>query len=139
MSASVLIVDRNRFVRHLLREVLEEAGYQVWAVATASFARSLVTSHGEQFDLVLLYVRSASDENVDFVRTLKASGFDRPIVTLCVDAAKSQETFAAGVSASIQAPFTIEELLRQLELLIRHRGKRAPVLHRPKFYSASRR
>ena len=101
MSASVLIVDKNRFVRHLLGDVLEEAGYQVRAVATASFARLLIASHGERFDLVLLYVRSSSDENVDLVRTLKATGFDRPIVALSVDAAKSQETFAAGVSASI--------------------------------------
>ena len=140
MSASILVVEKSRFVRHILREVLEEAGYRVSAVATTSFARFLVTSDAEQFDLVLLYVRTPNSENVELCNKLRADGFDRPIVILTENAAETRETSQAEASAWIERPFTVRGLLRQIETTLnQYRSKPAPVLHRPRFHSAARR
>jgi DNA-binding response OmpR family regulator len=138
MSASILIVHKNRFIRHMLREVLEEAGYRVSAVATTSFARVLVANHGEMFDLLLLHGVDFAGDGDAFCSALQADGFVRPIIVLC-ESSEPPKTSRAGVSASIHKPFTIEALLRQLQTTLKqHRDPSAPVLHRPRFHSTSR-
>ena len=138
MSASILIVDKNRLIRHMLREVLEDAGYQVSAVATTSFARALVAEHGEMFDLVLLPGVPSSGDGDTFCSSLKADGFGRLILVLC-ESGQPADASQAWVSALTCKPLTIDALLRQLQTtLTQHRNLYTPVLHRPRFYSASR-
>lgn len=52
-NASILVVDDEKFLLDLVREILEEAGYRVTALASSVSAFHLFSAAPSKFDLVI--------------------------------------------------------------------------------------
>ncbi len=128
---TVLLVEDEDFVRELVREFLEQAGYTVLEAVSAEDALRLVDEQQPQLDLLLTdVVLPALDgtalatrlaETLPHLATLYMSGYPG-------DAMFTNTTFEPGL-AFLPKPFTRQTLLRKVrEVLdahhVRHTGAR---------------
>ena len=75
----------------------------------------------QPYDLVILDMRLPGRNGLDVLRTLRARGFERPILVLTAqDAVDAKvETLRAGADDYVTKPFAFEELLARVEALLR--------------------
>lgn len=136
----VLIVDDEPSVLFMLREVLEERGYQVSA-ADSGLEAALVAHELEELDLVLTDFAMPELNGLELLSRLRTTRPELPVVLLT---ARGSERLAAraikeGAFDYVPKPFDIEELeavvTRALELsTLRKEARRAnaqSVLGRP--------
>ncbi|MDQ8165185.1 MAG: response regulator transcription factor, partial [Gemmatimonadota bacterium] len=85
----------------------------------------------QPYDLVVLDLRLPKRSGIDVLRSLRAKGFERPVLVLTAqDAVDAKvETLRAGADDYVTKPFAFEELLARVEALSRRpRAIAAPVL-----------
>lgn len=118
---TILIVDDELFIRRLLRNTLERAGYTVGeavdgAGALAAAATTLPTA-------VLLDLGLPDRDGLELVPLLKKLG-DLIILVVSARDATDQKVAALDLGADdyVTKPFDSEELLARLRVALRHRG-----------------
>ena len=85
----------------------------------------------QPYDLVILDMRLPGRNGLDVLRTLRARGFERPVLVLTAqDAVDAKvETLRAGADDYVTKPFAFEELLARVEALLRRpRAMASPLL-----------
>jgi two-component system copper resistance phosphate regulon response regulator CusR len=85
----------------------------------------------QPYDLVVLDMRLPGKHGLDILRTLRARGFERPVLVLTAqDAVDAKvETLRAGADDYVTKPLAFEELLARIEALSRRpRALVSPVL-----------
>jgi two-component system copper resistance phosphate regulon response regulator CusR len=125
----ILVIEDDPTVGQYVKRGLEE---HQWAVdLTADGEEGERRASSEAYDLVVLDMRLPGKSGLDVLRSLRAKGFERPVLVLtaqdAVDAKVS--TLRAGADDYVTKPFAFEELLARVEALARRpRSIASPVM-----------
>ena len=113
-AATILVVDDDPSIRLLCRVNLELDGWVVREAATIPAARAALTEG--DVSLVLLDAHVGSESGVDFLDELRRDRAGTPVVMLT----GSVPAIALEIApdASIEKPFTLEELTGTVERLV---------------------
>ena len=125
----VLVIEDDPTVGGFVKRGLEEQRYTVDLVADGEEGERLAVS--QPYDLVVLDLRLPKRSGIEILRSLRAKGFERPILVLTAqDAVDAKvETLRAGADDYVTKPFAFEELLARVEALSRRpRAIAAPII-----------
>ena len=125
----ILVIEDDPTVGEFVRRGLEEQRWHTDLVANGIDGERMALS--QSYDLVILDMRLPGRNGLDVLRTLRARGFERPILVLTAqDAVDAKvETLRAGADDYVTKPFAFEELLARAEALLRRpRAIVSPVL-----------
>lgn len=118
MSAKILLVEDDAFLRDGLCEMLEKEGYGVTAVSTIFDARGKITAG---FNLVILDVMLPDGNGFGFCAEIRESGNNIPILflTACDDEIQIVRGLDAGADDYVTKPFKLLELMSRVRALLR--------------------
>ncbi|MFY3742887.1 sigma-54-dependent transcriptional regulator [Anaeromyxobacter sp. Red801] len=111
MFRSVLIVDDESSMRHLLTVILTDRGYDVRAVSSAEDALKEVAAH--DYDLVLTDVRMPGMGGLALVRELQRAAPERLVIVMSAYGTHDTalEAMKAGAYDYLQKPFKPDEVV----------------------------
>ncbi len=114
----VLVVDDGRENRELLRVVLTEAGLDMVEADNGAVGLERAAEHDP--DLVLMDIQMPVMDGITATRTLRARGYDRPVIALTANAMKGfeREIEEGGFSDHMTKPIDIDALLDLLAGLL---------------------
>lgn len=115
----ILVIEDDPTVGEFVRRGLEEQRWQTDLVANGIDGERMALS--QSYDLVILDMRLPGRNGLDVLRSLRARGFERPVMVLTAqDAVDAKvETLRAGADDYVTKPFAFEELLARAEALLR--------------------
>ncbi|MFO0096220.1 MAG: winged helix-turn-helix domain-containing protein [Gemmatimonadaceae bacterium] len=125
----ILVIEDDPTVGEFMRRGLEEQRWQTDLCNNGLEGERLALS--QPYDLVVLDMRLPGRKGLDVLRTLRARGFERPVLVLTAqDAVDAKvETLRAGADDYVTKPFAFEELLARVEALLRRpRALASPLL-----------
>ena len=125
----ILVIEDDPTVGEFVRRGLEEQRWQADLVTDGLEGERMALS--QPYDLVILDMRLPGRNGLDVLRTLRARGFERPVLVLTAqDAVDAKvETLRAGADDYVTKPFAFEELLARVEALLRRpRAMASPLL-----------
>ncbi len=125
----VLVIEDDPTVGSFVKRGLEEQRYTVDLVADGGEGERLAST--QPYDLLVLDLRLPRRSGIEILRSLRAKGFERPVLVLTAqDAVDAKvETLRAGADDYVTKPFAFEELLARVEALSRRpRAIASPVL-----------
>lgn len=119
-GASVLVVDDEPQLLALLKDVLNEGGYDVQTVSGGLAAVEIVKTNKDGFDLVILDIHMADINGREVYRQIKAIKPDMPVL---ISSGYDEETALAGISLDpgddfIQKPYRSSPLFERLKKLL---------------------
>jgi DNA-binding response OmpR family regulator len=118
-SQTILVVDDDTAILDMITQVLIEEDYQV---VTANNGRSAVDLAHEQLpQLILLDLMMPEMNGWQVVEALRISPKTRPIPILLLSARREMASAAGelGVTAYLEKPFDLDELLDRVQHLLR--------------------
>ena len=123
----ILVIEDDPTVGEFVRRGFEEQRWQADLVANGAEGEQLAAT--QPYDLVVLDMRLPGRSGLDVLRSLRARGFERPVLVLTAqDAVDAKvETLRAGADDYVTKPFAFEELLARVEAL----GRRPRALASP--------
>ncbi len=128
-TASILVVEDDEAMRDLLREELEDAGFDV--KATGGAAAGLEIARVDRFDLIITDLRMPEMDGFDLIRGVMA--LPEPPHVVMITAFGSIETAIRAVKLGaydyITKPFEIEELLLVADKALGERKLRTRIAH----------
>ena len=125
----ILVIEDDPTVGEFVRRGFEEQRWQADLVANGAEGEQLAAT--QPYDLVVLDMRLPGRSGLDVLRSLRARGFERPVLVLTAqDAVDAKvETLRAGADDYVTKPFAFEELLARVEALGRRpRAMASPLL-----------
>ena len=125
----VLVIEDDPTVGKFVKRGLEEQRYSVDLVTDGDEGERLAAS--QPYDLIVLDLRLPRRSGIEVLRSLRARGFERPVLVLTAqDAVDAKvETLRAGADDYVTKPFAFEELLARVEAIARRpRTIASPVL-----------
>ena len=125
----VLVIEDDPTVGNFVRRGLEEQRWGVQLVADGEEGERLATS--DAYDVVILDMRLPGKSGMDVLNSLRARGFERPVLVLTAQDAVDAKVNAlrAGADDYVTKPFAFEELLARVEALARRpRAMASPAL-----------
>jgi two-component system, OmpR family, response regulator len=125
----ILVIEDDPTVGQYVKRGLEE---HRWAVdLTIDGEEGEHRASSEAYDLIVLDMRLPGKSGLDVLRSLRAKGFERPVLVLTAQDAVDAKvaTLRAGADDYVTKPFAFEELLARVEALARRpRALASPVL-----------
>jgi|SRR5579863_2288091 DNA-binding response OmpR family regulator len=125
----ILVIEDDPTVGQFVKRGLEEQRWGVDLVANGEEGERMAAS--DAYDLVILDLRLPGKSGIQVLHTLRARGFERPVLVLTAqDAVDAKvETLRAGADDYVTKPFAFEELLARVEALSRRpRGLVSPTI-----------
>lgn len=115
----ILVIEDDPTVGEFVRRGLEEQRWHTDLVNDGRDGERLAMS--QPYDLIVLDMRLPGRNGLDVLKSLRAQGFERPILVLTAqDAVDAKvETLRAGADDYVTKPFAFEELLARAEALLR--------------------
>lgn len=126
---NVLVIEDDPTVGGFIRRGLEEQRYRVSLVPNGEEGERIAST--ESFDVVILDMRLPGKSGLDVLQSLRARGFETPVLVLTAQDAVDAKvrTFRAGADDYVTKPFAFEELLARVEALSRRpKALASPVL-----------
>jgi two-component system chemotaxis response regulator CheY len=115
------VIDDSRAVRKILRQFLEEEGYEVHEAANGMEALTAVHEAGS-FEVALVDWNMPHINGYEFVRAIRArehcKGMMLMMVTTETDLDRVREALEAGADEYVMKPFTKEMIKEKLRLLL---------------------
>jgi DNA-binding response OmpR family regulator len=124
-----LVIEDDPTVGRFVQRGLEEQRWSVDLVANGEEGERLALA--QPYDLVILDMRLPGKSGLHVLRSLRARGFETPVLVLTAqDAVDAKvETLRAGADDYVTKPFAFEELLARVEALSRRpRSMQRPTL-----------
>ena len=115
----ILVIEDDPTVGQYVKRGLEE---HRWAVDVATDGEEGERrANSEAYDLIVLDMRLPGKSGLDVLRSLRARGFERPVLVLTAQDAVDAKvaTLRAGADDYVTKPFAFEELLARVEALAR--------------------
>jgi two-component system chemotaxis response regulator CheY len=116
-----LVIDDSRAVRKILRQFLEEEGFEVHEAADGMEALATVHEVGS-FQIALVDWNMPHLSGYDFVKAIRArdhyQGMMLMMVTTETDLERVQSALEAGADEYVMKPFTKEMIKEKLRLLL---------------------
>jgi two-component system, OmpR family, response regulator len=125
----ILVIEDDPTVGQYVKRGLEEHRWAVDLVADGQEGEERASS--EAYDLVILDMRLPTKSGTEVLHSLRAKGFERPVLVLTAQDAVDAKvaTLRAGADDYVTKPFAFEELLARVEALARRpRALASPVL-----------
>ena len=125
----ILVIEDDPTVGQYVKRGLEEHRWAVDLVADGQEGEERASS--EAYDLVILDMRLPTKSGTEVLHSLRAKGFERPVLVLTAQDAVDAKvaTLRAGADDYVTKPFAFEELLARVEALARRpRALAAPIL-----------
>jgi DNA-binding response OmpR family regulator len=118
---NVLVIEDDPTVGSFVKRGFEEQRWGVELVANGEEGESLATGGADAFDIVVLDMRLPGKSGLDVLRSLRARGFEKPVLVLTAqDAVDAKvQTLRSGADDYVTKPFAFEELLARAEALTR--------------------
>jgi hypothetical protein len=115
-TTTILLVDDDRLVRELLRQILEEAGYRVLEAAGGEEARTHAERHEGPIHLLLTDVEMPGMNGRRLAELVTAARRETKILIMSgyTDDTELQQNVRAGRLPFINKPFRPESLLRKV-------------------------
>lgn len=122
----ILVIEDDPTVGQYVKRGLEEQRYAVDLVADGDEGERRASS--EAYDLVILDMRLPKKTGLDVLNSLRAKGFEKPVLVLTAQDAVDAKvaTLRAGADDYVTKPFAFEELLARVEALSRRPKALAP-------------
>jgi two-component system response regulator AtoC len=116
---TVLVIEDDREMQAVLRDVLGRDGYRVVAASTGQ--RALEVARVEQPDAVILDKELPDASGLDLIPLLRRRSPDTPIILITAfgGAAAAAEAFRREATRYLEKPFPVQELLGILRTLTR--------------------
>ncbi|HEY5547646.1 MAG TPA: response regulator transcription factor [Gemmatimonadaceae bacterium] len=116
---NVLVIEDDPTVGGFIRRGLEEQQYRVSLVPNGEEGERIAAS--ESWDVIILDMRLPGKSGLDVLQSLRARGFQTPVLVLTAQDAVDAKvhTFRAGADDYVTKPFAFEELLARVEALSR--------------------
>jgi two-component system copper resistance phosphate regulon response regulator CusR len=115
----ILVIEDDPTVGQFVKRGLEEQRWGVDLVADGEEGERWAKS--EAYDLIILDMRLPGKSGLEVLRSIRARGFERPVLVLTAqDAVDAKvQTLRAGADDYVTKPFAFEELLARVEALAR--------------------
>ncbi len=126
----ILVIEDDPTVGQYVKRGLEEHRWAVDLCTDGEEGERRASS--EAYDLVVLDMRLPGKNGLDVLQSLRAKGFERPVLVLTAQDAVDAKvaTLRAGADDYVTKPFAFEELLARVEALSRRpRSLASPVMH----------
>jgi CheY-like chemotaxis protein len=124
--AHVLVVDDDADIREVVRRVITKLGHKVWDVADGNEAlRILETS---PVDLIISDIYMAEMDGMELLVRIQQLELDVPVVVISGGGYKPRDEVlkmaaACGAVATLDKPFTVEQLRDTVEPLLPAPGR----------------
>jgi DNA-binding NtrC family response regulator len=130
--ASILVVDDEELLLDLVREILEEAGYQVTALASSVSALHLFSSAPSKFDLFIADEKMPGLSGTELSEQILDIRPDVPVIlhTVYPDPASVRKARAIGVKAIVDKSSNMKRLIAYIRRLL-SRESGSPSAMRP--------
>ncbi|KST68157.1 CBS domain-containing protein [Mastigocoleus testarum] len=116
----ILVVDDEAIIRQISKTSLEEYNYQVLTASNGIEAIALYAQYKDDISVVVMDMMMPSMDGLTAIYTLQQ--INREVKVIAVSGLPSSEKIAtanqAGVKAFLAKPYTSQELLRNLHLVI---------------------
>jgi two-component system OmpR family response regulator len=125
----ILVIEDDPTVGQYVKRGLEEHRWAVDLMVDGEEGERRASS--EAYDLIILDMRLPKKNGLDVLQSLRAKGFERPVLVLTAQDAVDAKvaTLRAGADDYVTKPFAFEELLARVEALARRpRALASPVL-----------
>ena len=125
----ILVIEDDPTVGQYVKRGLEEQRWSVDLVADGEEGERRAAS--EAYDLIVLDMRLPGKSGLELLHSLRARGFERPVLVLTAQDAVDAKVTAlrAGADDYVTKPFAFEELLARVEALARRpRSLASPTL-----------
>lgn len=125
----VLVIEDDPTVGSFIKRGLEEQRWRVQLTADGEEGERLAAN--EAYDVVILDMRLPGKSGLDVLHSLRARGFEKPVLVLTAqDAVDAKvKTLRAGADDYVTKPFAFEELLARVEALARRpRALASPIV-----------
>ena len=118
----ILIVDDDKNIRYLLREVLEMEKYTVFTAENGRQALDVTAK--EHVDLVVVDITMPQMDGYEFTRTVRETHADLPILMISAKHLPEdrKKGFTAGIDDYMSKPLDMEEFLLHVKALLRRAG-----------------
>jgi two-component system copper resistance phosphate regulon response regulator CusR len=115
----ILVIEDDPTVGQFVKRGLEEHRWAVELVPDGERGEAAAATGG--YDLVILDMRLPGKSGLDVLRSLRARGFEKPVLVLTAQDAIDAKvrTFREGADDYMTKPFAFEELLARVEALSR--------------------
>ena len=126
----ILVIEDDPTVGQYVKRGLEEHRWSVDLAIDGEEGERRAES--DAYDLIVLDMRLPGKSGLDVLNSLRARGFERPVLVLTAQDAVDAKvaTLRAGADDYVTKPFAFEELLARVEALARRpRALASPVLH----------
>ena len=119
LDTKILVIDDDKNIRFLMREVLENAKYTVFTAVNGEDALSVMENN--HIDLAIVDIMMPKMDGYEFTKTLRITNADLPV--LMVSAKQMPEDrkkgFLSGIDDYMSKPIDTEELLLHVKALLR--------------------
>lgn len=122
MSAKIMLVEDDAYLREGLCELLEKEGYAVASAGNCNDGRTLF--HNGAYQLVILDVMLPDGNGLELCTEIRNQGSDVPILflTACDEEFQIVRGLDAGADDYVTKPFRLLELLSRVRALLRRRN-----------------
>jgi CheY-like chemotaxis protein len=116
----ILLVDDEEFFLDLVREILEEAGYEVTALANSALALNLFSVTPSEFDLVVVDEKMPELTGTDLCEQMLEIRPDIRVIlhTDYLNPASAKRARAAGVKAVVGKSYRMSPLITRIRRLL---------------------
>jgi len=115
-TGNILIVDDNRLIRRIMRDVVELEGYRCFEAESVNEALSVVKK--QKLDVCFLDLHLSDGTGIDFLRLLNATGTPRParifLVTGSDESGLSRRATDFGADGVLYKPVDPQTLLSKI-------------------------
>lgn len=109
--ARILVVDDERYIRSTMKDILQNEKYVTDTAADPIEAFELIKS--SPFDMIITDIIMPKMNGIDFLKKLKADGFESPVVIMSAhgDIQTAVECIKAGAFDFLEKPLDLNRLL----------------------------
>lgn len=111
--ASILVVEDEALIRHLVVDTLTDEGHNVLSAASGEDA--LARLDGQRPDLMVVDLRMPGMSGQEFVRRQRERGPQIPVLILSGSSEAKQVGREIGAVAVIHKPFDLDDLVRVVD------------------------